>query len=232
MRRLTTVLAADVDGYSRLMTANEKGVLRRLRALHADLIEPCIAKHNGRIINATGDGLLVEFVNVIDAVRCATAWQSGMMARDPGAADGNHIEFRIGIHLGEVNLVEGDTRSEHVSATACHETRAEPGAIYISAAAYEQVRDELEIEVGRAAVGGSGADIAALHASLRMPREHGIIGGMMHAEGSSGHTIERRVAVRMRAMIDLAITELRRLGAADEEIQAYLDRKRAQFSGA
>src|SRR5882672_7086291 len=99
-RRLAAILAADVAGYSRLMGADEEGTLARLKALRAELIDPTIASHNGRIVKTTGDGLLVEFASVVDAMRCAIQWQSAMAERTQPAE--SRIEFRIGVNLGDV----------------------------------------------------------------------------------------------------------------------------------
>src|SRR5580692_5819458 len=96
-RRLAAILAADVAGYSRLMGADEEGTLGRLKSLRAELIDPKIAAHNGRIVKTTGDGLLVEFASVVDAMRCATAWQAAMAERSE-----NDIQFRIGVNLGDI----------------------------------------------------------------------------------------------------------------------------------
>jgi len=102
VRRLTAILVADVAGYSRLMGADEEGTLERLKALRRELLDPKIAEHHGRIVKTTGDGLLVEFASVVDAVRCAVAVQQAMPGRDTGVAGDNRIELRIGINLGDV----------------------------------------------------------------------------------------------------------------------------------
>ena len=106
-RRLAAILAADVAGYSRLMGAEEEGKLERLKALRRELVDPKIAKHHGRIVKTTGDGLLVEFASVVDAVRCAIAVQQAMPERNTGVGADSRIELRIGINLGDV-IVEGD----------------------------------------------------------------------------------------------------------------------------
>src|SRR3954468_7783640 len=106
-RRLPAILAADVAGYSRLMGADEEGTLERLKALRRELLDPKIAEHRGRIVKTTGDGMLVEFASVVDAVRCAIAVQQAMPERDTGLAAESRIELRIGINLGDV-IVEGD----------------------------------------------------------------------------------------------------------------------------
>ena len=104
-RRLAAILAADVVGYSRLIGADEKGTLDRLRSIRADVIDPKIAEYRGRIVKTTGDGLLVEFASVVDAMRCAIGWQGAMGERTQPA--GTRIEFRIGVNLGDV-IIDGD----------------------------------------------------------------------------------------------------------------------------
>jgi adenylate cyclase len=101
-RRLAAILAADVAGYSRLIGADEEGTLNRLRSIRADLIDPKITEHRGRIVKTTGDGLLVEFSSVVDALRCATEWQTGMTERNAATPGDNCIEFRIGVHQGDI----------------------------------------------------------------------------------------------------------------------------------
>src|SRR6202051_178083 len=102
-RRLAAILAADVAGYSRLMGADEEGTLARLKALRAGLIDPAIARHNGRIVKTTGDGLLIEFASVVDAMRCAIEWQTAMAER---VATG--VEWRIGVNLGDIIIDDDD----------------------------------------------------------------------------------------------------------------------------
>jgi adenylate cyclase len=97
-RRLAAILAADVAGYSRLIGDDEEGTLNRLRSIRADVIDPKISEHRGRIVKTTGDGLLVEFTSVVDALRCATQWQHGMNERNAATPGDNRIEFRIGVH--------------------------------------------------------------------------------------------------------------------------------------
>src|SRR5205807_3805201 len=106
-RRLAAILAADVAGYSRLMGADEEGTLERLKALRRELVDPKIAEHKGRIVKTTGDGMLVEFASVVDAVRCAVAVQQAIPEREADVAADDRIELRIGINLGDV-IVEGD----------------------------------------------------------------------------------------------------------------------------
>jgi adenylate cyclase len=147
-RRLTTIFAGDVVGYSRLAAADEEGTVSRLRALRQELIEPVIAAHSGRTVKLTGDGRLIEFASVVDAVRCALQVQRGMTVRNANVAPERRIEFRIGIHLGDV-IVEsdGDLMGDGVNIAARLEGIAEPGGICLSDDAYRQVRDKIALEV-------------------------------------------------------------------------------------
>src|SRR5215831_10120831 len=131
-RKLAAILAADVAGYSRLMSHDEEGTLRRLKKYIGELVEPRIAAHQGRIVKRTGDGLLVDFASAVEAVRCALAIQSGMADRNRTAPESGRIEFRIGINLGDV-IVEGeDIYGDGVNVAARLESIAEPGAIFVS----------------------------------------------------------------------------------------------------
>src|SRR5438309_11124136 len=112
IRRLAAILAADVAGYSRLMGADEEGTLERLKALRRELLDPKIAEHRGRIVKTTGDGLLVEFASVVDAVRCAVAVQHAMPERNTGVGADKRIELRIGMNLGDV-IVESHALYGH-----------------------------------------------------------------------------------------------------------------------
>ncbi len=141
-RRLAAILAADVAGYSRLMGADEEGTLARLKSLRAGLIDPTIAAHHGRIVKTTGDGLLVEFASVVDAMRCAIAWQAAMAER----AD-TRIEWRIGVNLGDIIIDEGDIHGDGVNIAARLEAMAEPGGICISHAVLTQTRGKLDFPV-------------------------------------------------------------------------------------
>jgi len=107
-RRLAAILAADVVGYSRLIGGDEEGTLDQLRSIRAEVIDPTIAEHRGRIVKTTGDGLLVEFSSVVDALRCATEWQHGVDERNGATPDENRIEFRIGVHQGDNVVEDGD----------------------------------------------------------------------------------------------------------------------------
>jgi adenylate cyclase len=142
-RRLAAILAGDVAGYSRLMGADEEGTLERLKALRAELVDPKIAEHHGRIVKTTGDGLLVEFASVVDAIRCATEWQAKMTERAQPAE--SRIDFRIGVNLGDIIIDEGDIFGDGVNIAARLEAMAEPGGICVSGAAHDQVRDKLDL---------------------------------------------------------------------------------------
>jgi adenylate cyclase len=143
-RRLAAILAADVAGYSRLIGADEEGTLNRLRSIRAELIDPTIAEHRGRIVKTTGDGLLVEFSSVVDALRCATQWQHGMGERS--AATGDHrIEFRIGVHQGDIVVEDSDIFGDGVNVAARLEGLAEPGGICVSARVQEDVAGRLDL---------------------------------------------------------------------------------------
>ena len=147
-RKLAAILAADVVGYSRLAGADEDRTLARLRALRSDLIDPTIAVHNGRVIKRTGDGALVEFRSVVDAVRCAIEVQNGMVERNAGVPQDRRIEFRIGIHLGDVvEESDGDLMGDGVNIASRLQGVAAPGAICLSEDAYRQVKARLDLSV-------------------------------------------------------------------------------------
>ena len=147
-RKLAAILAADVVGYSRLAGADEDRTLTRLRALRGDLIDPAIEANRGRVVKQTGDGILVEFRSVVDAVRCATEVQNGMIERNSGLPPERRIEFRIGIHLGDVvEESDGDLMGDGVNIAARLEGIAKPGTIYLSEQAYWQVKARLDLAI-------------------------------------------------------------------------------------
>ena len=147
-RKLAAILAADVVGYSRLAGADEDRTLARLRALRSDLIDPTIAVHHGRVVKRTGDGVLIEFRSVVDAVRCAIEVQNGMVERNAGLPPERRIEFRVGIHLGDVvEESDGDLMGDGVNIAARLEGIAKPGAICLSEDAYRQVKSRLDLAV-------------------------------------------------------------------------------------
>jgi adenylate cyclase len=142
IRRLSTIFAIDVAGYSRLMEADEEGTHRRLKAHFEQLINPKIGEHQGRVVKTTGDGALVEFASVVDAIRCAAEIQRAMIDRD-AEADERRIRFRIGINLGDIIAENGDIFGDGVNVAARLEALAEPGGICISRTVRDQVRDKL-----------------------------------------------------------------------------------------
>ena len=148
-RKIAAILASDVVGYSRLAGADEDRTLARLRALRSDLIDPIIAVHHGRVVKRTGDGSIVEFSSVVDAVRCAVEVQNGMVERNAGVPPERRIEFHIGIHLGDVvEESDGDLMGDGVNIAARLESIAKPGAICLSVDAYRQVKARLDLVVG------------------------------------------------------------------------------------
>jgi adenylate cyclase len=145
-RKIAAILVSDVVGYSRLAGADEDRTLARLRALRSDLIDPTISVHHGRIVKRTGDGSVIEFRSVVDAVRCALEVQHAMVERNAGVALDKRIEFRIGIHLGDVvEETDGDLMGDGVNIAARLEGIAAPGAICLSEDAYRQVSGRLDI---------------------------------------------------------------------------------------
>jgi len=144
-RRLAAILAADVAGYSRLMGEDEEGTHDALKELRREVVDPKIDEHRGRIVKTTGDGLLVEFASVVDAVRCAVAIQRRMAERNTTIAVGRQIAFRIGINLGDVIIDEGDIYGDGVNVAARLEALAEPGGICVSRVVHEQVGHKLDV---------------------------------------------------------------------------------------
>jgi len=144
-RRLAAILAADVAGYSRLIGADESGTLQALKAIRAELIDPTITAHNGRLVKTTGDGLLVEFSSVVDALRCATEVQAGMTERNATAPADKRIEFRIGINMGDIVVEDGDIFGDGVNVAARLEALAEPGGICVSARVQEDAAGKLDL---------------------------------------------------------------------------------------
>jgi len=145
VRRLAAIVAADVAGYSRLMGLDEVGTARRLRE-HRKITDALVAKHGGRLVKTTGDGVLLEFPSVVDAVECAVAVQAVMAQRNEGVPQDRRMLFRIGINLGDI-LIEGeDILGDGVNIAARLESIAEPGGICISSSAYEQVHRKITVE--------------------------------------------------------------------------------------
>jgi adenylate cyclase len=146
-RRLAAIVAADMAGYSRLTGADEEGTLERLRTLRRELIDPAVIEHHGRIVKTTGDGFLVEFASVVDAVRCAIAIQRGIARRNTEVSVEKRILFRVGINLGDVVAEGDDLLGDGVNVAARLEGIAEPGGICLSRAAYDQTRGKIDLAV-------------------------------------------------------------------------------------
>src|SRR5437764_7429855 len=142
-RRLAAIVSADVAGYSRLMGHDESRTLAALKAHRRELIDPKIAEYGGRIVKTTGDGLLLEFPSVVDAVRCAVDVQRGMAERNERVAADHRIEFRIGINVGDIIIDDDDIFGDGVNVAARLQTLAEPGGICVSSVVRDQVLDKL-----------------------------------------------------------------------------------------
>ena len=143
-RRLAAILAGDVAGYSRLMGADEEGTLAALKTLRREVVDPKIKEYRGRIVKTTGDGILIEYASVVDAVRCAVDIQREMAERNSAVPAGRRIEFRIGINLGDIIIDEGDIYGDGVNVAARLEALADPGGICVSRVVRDQVRDKLD----------------------------------------------------------------------------------------
>lgn len=144
-RRLAAVLAADVAGYSRLMGADEEGTLARLKAVRKALVDPALASHRGRIVKTTGDGMLVEFASAVDAARCSVDIQRAMAAQNADVPQDIRIEFRIGVHVGDIIIDDNDIFGDGVNIAARLEGIAEPGGVCMSDDAYRQIRGKVDI---------------------------------------------------------------------------------------
>src|SRR5579871_398641 len=166
-RKLAAILVADVVGYSRLAGADEERTLARLRALRSDLIDPSIALHRGRIVKRTGDGSIIEFRSVVDAVRCAIEVQTGMVERNAGLPPEKRIEFRIGVHLGDVvEEADGDLMGDGVNVAARLEGLAEPGGICLSGTVWDHIHDKLSVgyvDIGEQSVKNIPRPVHAYH---------------------------------------------------------------------
>ena len=144
-RRLAAILAADVAGYSRLIGADEQETLSRLRAIRAEIVDPLVAQYRGRIVKTTGDGLLVEFTSVVDALQCATEIQVVMTERNTGIDTEKRIELRMGINMGDVVVEDGDVFGDGVNVAARLEGLANPGGICVSSRVQEDAAGRLDI---------------------------------------------------------------------------------------
>ena len=147
-RKIAAILVSDVVGNSRLAGVDEDRTLARLRALRSDLIDPTISVHRGRIVKRTGDGSVIEFRSVVDTVRCAIEVQHAMVERNAGVAPEKRIEFRVGVHLGDVvEESDGDLMGDGVNIAARLEGICKPGAVCLSEDAYRQVKGRLDLAV-------------------------------------------------------------------------------------
>jgi adenylate cyclase len=174
-RRLAAILAADVAGYSQLMGEDEEGTLAALTAHLTELIEPCIAEHQGRVVKTTGDGLLAEFASVVDAVRCAVAFQEGMGERNTDAPGDRRIEFRIGVNLGDIIVQNDDVYGDGVNVAARLEGLAEPGNVVVSGKVHEEVRTKLDIsfdDIGLQEVKNIADPVHAYRVALDAPTDN------------------------------------------------------------
>ena len=144
-RRLAAILAADVAGYSRLIEANEESTLSRLKALRAEVIDPKIAAHTGRLVKTTGDGLLVEFASVVDALRCAAEIQAALAERNAPLPADKRIDLRLGLNMGDIVVEDGDIFGDGVNVAARLEGLAEPGGICVSARVREDAAGRLDL---------------------------------------------------------------------------------------
>jgi adenylate cyclase len=143
-RRLAAILAADVAGYSRLMGADEEGVLARLKVARKSLVDPTITAHRGRIVKTTGDGMLVEFASAVDAARCAIEFQRCMVEQNTAVPEAKRIEFRVGIHVGDIIVDDNDIFGDGVNIAARLEGIAEPSGVCISDDAQRQIRGKVD----------------------------------------------------------------------------------------
>ncbi len=179
-RRLAAVLAADMAGYSRLMEADERGTLARLMTHRSELIDPAIAKNHGRIIKTTGDGMLVEFQSVADAVRCAVEVQDRMKRRNADVPEDRWIRFRIGINVGDIIFDDGDIYGDGVNVAARIEQLAEVGGICVTQAVYEQVSDRIDVdfeELGEKKLKNMSRPVRVWRVALDEPPARGEKGG-------------------------------------------------------
>jgi TolB-like protein/class 3 adenylate cyclase len=175
-RRLAAILAADVVAYSRLMGQDEAGTLNRLRVHRRELINPKIAEHRGRIVKTTGDGLLVEFASVVDALRCAAAIQREMAERNANTPAEDRIEFRVGIHQGDIIVEDDDIFGDAVNVAARLEALADPGGICASARVQEDAAGKLELafdDIGEQALKNIAQPIRVYRIGARAPGPHG-----------------------------------------------------------
>src|SRR5262245_15646754 len=146
-RKLSAIFAADIAGYSQLMGADEEGTLARLKELRSELIDPKNKQHHGRVVKTTGDGILIEFLSIVDAVRCGIEIQQGMVERNTDVPEEKRIEFRVGINLGDVIIEGRDLYGDGVNIAARLENLSEPGGICISRTVLTHARDKVPFDV-------------------------------------------------------------------------------------
>ena len=185
-RRLTAILAADVVGYSRLMGEDEVGTLERLKTCRRELVDPAIEEFRGRIVKLMGDGALIEFASIVDAVQCAATIQRRMLGRDQGASEAQQLRFRIGVNLGDIIADGSDIYGDGVNVAARLEGLAEPGGICISGTAFDHVVNKAD--VGFASLGEQRlkniADPVRVYRVLLDPGNPGKIAGRSYWPGS------------------------------------------------
>jgi class 3 adenylate cyclase len=195
-RRLAAILAADVAGYSRLIEADEEGTLRRLKTLRSEVIDPKIAGNRGRIVKTTGDGLLVEFASVVDALRCAAEMQSALAEGNAALPPDRRIEYRIGINVGDIVVEDGDIFGDGVNVAARLEGLAEPGGICVSARVQEDAAGRLDLgfeDIGEQALKNIARPVGVLPGSRRRRPEP-------IAAGSAGVATPRQAVDRGAAL--------------------------------
>ena len=144
-RRLAAILAADVVGYSRLMEQDESGTLASLKARRKEVLEPLVARHQGRVFKVTGDGMLIDFGSAVNAVQCAIELQQGMAAANRDLPEARHIVWRIGVNLGDVIMEGSDLYGDGINIAARLESIAEPGGIAVSGTAFDQVKNKIDV---------------------------------------------------------------------------------------
>ena len=181
-RRLAAILAADVVGYSRLMELDEVGTLAALKSRRKEIVSPLVAKHQGRVFKVTGDGIMVEFASAVNAVQCAIEVQQAMAAAAAEQPDDRRIVLRIGINLGDIVVDRGDLYGDGVNIAARLEGAADPGGIFISGAAYDQVRNKFETafeELGEQSLKNIGAPVRVYRVAglARLPIATGVVTG-------------------------------------------------------
>ena len=195
-RKLAAILAADVAGYSRLMGADEEGTHERLKALGRELLDPKIAAHHGRIVKTTGDGMLVEFASVVDAVRCAVEIQQAMPERNTGVGEDSRIELRIGINLGDVIVEPDDLYGDGVNIAARIEALADAGGVFVSNTVHDQVRDRLPFvfeDLGEQQVKNIARPVRVYRV---LGRRHRREGASFTSAPSPRQAVDRGIAVR------------------------------------